>query len=55
MTDSKPGTGSACAITVRDSTGQYLDGGRTYKVTLPGPLEPWFNQTWRPGDVEPVK
>jgi len=133
MTESKPGTGSAYAITVRDSEGQYLDGGRTYKVTLPGPipaknfwsftvydnqtrsllptdqklagidstlpgvqmnadggvtvwfgpkppagheknwvqtmpgkgynaalrlygpLEPWFNQTWRPGDVEPAQ
>jgi hypothetical protein len=130
MTESKPGTGSAYAITVRDSTGAYLDGSKTYTVTLPGPipaknfwsftvydnqtrsllatdqklagidstlpdiqmnadggvtvwfgpkpplgheknwvqtmpgkgynaairlygpLEPWFNQTWRPGDVE---
>jgi hypothetical protein len=38
MTESKPGTGSAYAITVRDSTGAYLDGSRTYKVTLPGPI-----------------
>jgi hypothetical protein len=38
MTESKPGTGSAYAITVRDATGSYLDGGRTYKVTLPGPI-----------------
>jgi hypothetical protein len=130
MTDSKPGTGSAYAITVRDATGKYLDPNLTCKVTLPGPipaknfwafsvydnqtrsilptdqklagldstlpgirmnpdggvtiwfgpkapvgqeenwvqtmpgkgynvalrlygpLEPWFNQTWRPGDVE---
>jgi len=38
MTESKPGTGSAYAITVRDGTGRYLDGSRTYKVTLPGPI-----------------
>jgi hypothetical protein len=38
MTESKPGTGSAYAITVRDATGTYLDGSRTYKVTLPGPI-----------------
>jgi hypothetical protein len=38
MTESKPGTGSAYAITVRDGTGSYLDGSRTYKVTLPGPI-----------------
>ncbi|MCB1823562.1 MAG: DUF1214 domain-containing protein [Candidatus Competibacteraceae bacterium] len=38
MTESKPGTGSAYAISVRDSTGAYLDGGKTYKVALPGPI-----------------
>ena len=38
MTESKPGTGSAYAITVRDATGAYLDPNRTYKVTLPGPI-----------------
>jgi hypothetical protein len=38
MTESRPGTGSAYAITARDATGAYLDGGRTYKVTLPGPV-----------------
>lgn len=38
MTESKPGTGSAYAITVRDGTGSYLEGSRTYKVTLPGPI-----------------
>lgn len=130
MSEAKPGTGSAYAGTFRDAAGNYLDGGRTYKVTLPGsipaknfwaftvydnqtrsllptdqklagidstlpgmqknpddgitvwfgptapagheknwvqtmpgkgygvvlrlygPLEPWFNQTWRPGDLE---
>jgi len=24
-------------------------------LRLYGPLEPWFNQSWRPGDVELVK
>lgn len=38
MTESKPGTGSAYAITFRDSHGNYLVGGKTYKVTLPGPI-----------------
>jgi len=38
MTESKPGTGSAYAISVRDATGAYLDGGKTYTVTLPGPI-----------------
>ena len=38
MTESRPGTGSAYAITVRNSMGNYLDGSRTYKVTLPGPI-----------------
>ncbi len=38
MSESKPGTGSAYAGAVRDAAGNYLDGGRTYKVTLPGPI-----------------
>jgi hypothetical protein len=132
MTESRPGTGSAYAGVFRDAAGHYLDGGRHYRVTLPGPipakqfwsftvydnqtrsllptdqklagvdstrpgiqhnadggvtvwfgpkapagheanwvqtvpgkgfnvllrlygpLEPWFNQTWRPGDLEPA-
>jgi hypothetical protein len=23
-------------------------------IRLYGPLEPWFDQTWKPGDIEPV-
>ncbi|HTU03260.1 MAG TPA: DUF1254 domain-containing protein [Candidatus Sulfotelmatobacter sp.] len=38
MSESKPGTGSAYAFAFRDSAGNYLDGSRTYKVTLPGPI-----------------
>jgi hypothetical protein len=38
MAASKPGTGSAYAVGVRDSMGHYLDGGKTYKVTLPAPI-----------------
>jgi len=38
MSEAKPGRGSTYAVTVRDQTGNYLDGGRTYKVTLPGPI-----------------
>jgi len=132
MTEAKPGTGSAYAGIFRDAKGEYLDGGKTYKIVLPGPipaknfwaftvydnqtrslletdqksagvdstapglktgadgsatvwfgpkapeghdanwvqtvpgkgynvllrlygpLEPWFNQSWKPGDLEPV-
>jgi hypothetical protein len=38
MAFSKPGTGSAYAIAARDSKGEYLDGGKTYKITLPAPI-----------------
>lgn len=38
MAAAKPGTGSAYAVAARDSSGEYLDGGKTYKVTLPGPV-----------------
>ena len=38
MAEAKPGTGSAYAALFRDSKGDYLDGGRTYAVTLPGPI-----------------
>lgn len=38
MAASKPGSGSAYAVAVRDSKGRYLDGGKTYKVTLPTPI-----------------
>jgi hypothetical protein len=38
MSEATPGTGSAYAVTFRDAAGDYLDGGRTYKVTLTGPI-----------------
>jgi hypothetical protein len=38
MAYSKPGTGSAYAYAARDSRGRYLDGGKTYKIKLPGPI-----------------
>jgi len=38
MADAKPGTGSAYAVTAKDSKGNFLDGGKTYKVTLPVPI-----------------
>jgi hypothetical protein len=38
MSNSKPGTGSACAYAARNSKGEYLDGGKTYKITLPSPI-----------------
>ncbi|MCF1709978.1 DUF1254 domain-containing protein [Tabrizicola sp. J26] len=38
MAYSKPGSGSAYAISTRDAKGDPLDGGKTYKVTLPAPV-----------------
>jgi hypothetical protein len=31
--------------------------GKSYNVLLRlyGPLEPWFDITWKPGDLEPVE
>jgi hypothetical protein len=35
---------------------QTMQGkGYTLGLRLYGPLEPWFNKTWRPEDVEPAK
>lgn len=38
MATPQVGTGSVYPMTVRDSEGHYLDGGRTYRVTLPHPV-----------------
>jgi hypothetical protein len=38
MAKPKVGSGSVYAIGAHDSKGRYLDGGKTYKVTLPGPV-----------------
>jgi hypothetical protein len=38
MAFSKPGTGSAYAYAARDSMGRYLDGSKTYRITLPAPV-----------------
>jgi hypothetical protein len=44
MSEVKPGTGSAYATAYRDAAGKYLDGGRAYTVTLPGPVP--VNNFW---------
>ncbi len=38
MAHSAVGQGSAYAFTAHDAQGRYLDGGKTYSVTLPGPV-----------------
>ncbi|NOE32248.1 DUF1214 domain-containing protein [Ruegeria sp. HKCCD7318] len=38
MTAPPVGTGSVYAMTARDKDGEYLDGSKTYKVTLPAPV-----------------
>jgi hypothetical protein len=38
MAAAKPGSGSAYAFTSRDANGQFLDGSKTYKITLPTPV-----------------
>jgi len=38
MAQPKVGTGSAYEIGAHDSQGRYLDGGKTYTCTLPGPV-----------------
>ncbi|SDJ86199.1 DUF1254 domain-containing protein [Aliiruegeria lutimaris] len=38
MAEAKVGSGSSYAALVRDANGDVLDGGKTYKVTLPGPV-----------------
>jgi hypothetical protein len=38
MAFAKPGSGSAYALATRDTKGEYLEGGKTYKITLPAPI-----------------
>jgi hypothetical protein len=38
MAYAKPGSGSAYALATRDAKGEYLEGGKTYKITLPAPI-----------------
>jgi hypothetical protein len=38
MAEARPGSGSAYEAVFLDSKGRALEGGKTYKVTLPGPV-----------------
>ena len=38
MTSPPVGSGSVYAMTARDIDGKYLDGSKTYRVDLPGPV-----------------
>ena len=44
MATPKVGTGSVYAYAERDSDGNYLDGGKTYQITLPAPIP--VNNFW---------
>jgi len=62
MTVSIPGAGSQYSMATVDSEGEERNWiqtipGKGFNVILRfyGPLQPWFDQTWRPGEIERVQ
>jgi hypothetical protein len=56
MFAARPGSGSAYVFAARDSRARDFDGGKTYKITLPGPVPAGPSTENRPelADFRPV-
>lgn len=46
---------TATAGRVRNNSATIPGKGWFTILRIYGPLDPWFNKTWKPDDIEPVK